>query len=91
MHTRVARPNCKNKFTSVELRTKKKLKEVGSDTYRHPVTIHKGEFIAVVDEPPLWLKLIRVVTPYLRVTVFYPAVDANNCLWYGHMSTVVFK
>lgn len=54
--------------------------EVFCKTYRHPVSLHVGDLLQVIDEPALWLKIVDIVAVDGGVAMLNPAVDRNGGL-----------
>lgn len=63
------------------------LKLEGDQTYRHPVPLHIGDLLLVIDEPAFWLELINIITIDGGIPVLYPAVDSKSGLAF-HISTL---
>lgn len=49
-------------------------------TYRHPMTIHEGEFFGFLGQPPFWAELVDVGTKNEWIAMLNPAIDSNNGL-----------
>src|SRR4051812_8669409 len=51
-----------------------------SETYWHPVALHRAQLFFILREPALGLEFIRIFTKNRRISMSNPTVDANNSL-----------
>jgi hypothetical protein len=57
------------------------LQNVLQITYRHVITVHHGDPLAIFHKPPVRVKDIGILSKDASVAVCNPAVDADNSLY----------